>query len=619
MKKRIVFILAIIALAGFLSAQIPTIIPMGPVSQTLVLIKGARIRAGQYLNFGPVYGTSGYGIYDNAGTLQYKNSGGAWANLGAGGATTFLALTDTPAAYTAAGGYLVRVNTGANALEFVGLSPTINATGFSLAGGTTSKSLTVELDSIINQDLTTDTGVTFANVTDSALTATYLPKAGVAGLLGNSVVTQTAAGDVTVNETLGAELLNDGNFATEPTAAGWTLGANWTWSAVNFNVTKASGATNLSYAINLTSGALYKLVFTTSTMSGGTIIPSLGGAAAGEGYAVSTAGTYTTYIIAAGNNLLFTAATATVVTMDDISLMLVSGGDLTCARNLLLGMSGQARFGNSTYYHIIQNSAKEGLAGADLRIGLDETNRTLIICDRGDIDIDGGFAALSNPTIILVHPSGPGSGWAKIDYTGISTYGASYTISTYGNAINFQFRTDMASSNPFVFSTPANIELTDTDGRQAWLYVEPKINQSSTAAYDAIYVNSTNTALGTGATGDGNNLLNLSVSSVPKFLVNVDGSVTAGQTSVSLADNAVHDTGITAFFGTLTVKDTTTGVTGIFRLDGGTTPVIISAHTNFSTTQGTDNKINVYFSTTYKIENCNTVASVVKCALVGTI
>jgi hypothetical protein len=159
----------------------------------------------------------------------------------------------------------------------------------------------------------------------------------------------------------------------------------------------------------------------------------------------------------------------------------------------------------------------------------------------------------------------------------------------------------------------------DIDGRQAFLYLDPNVNQSGTAAFDGIYVNSTNTALGSGATGDGNNLLNLSVSAVPKFLVNVDGSVTAGQTSVSLTDNAVHNTGIAAFYGQLIVKDTTTGVTGIFRLDGGATPVIISAHTNFSTTQGTDNKINVYFSTTYKIENCNTAASVIKCAFVGTI
>ncbi|MFA5783074.1 MAG: hypothetical protein WC868_12480, partial [Bacteroidales bacterium] len=35
----------------------------------------------RYLNFGTATGTGGYGFYDSGGTLQYKNSGGAWANI----------------------------------------------------------------------------------------------------------------------------------------------------------------------------------------------------------------------------------------------------------------------------------------------------------------------------------------------------------------------------------------------------------------------------------------------------------------------------------------------------------------------------------------------------------
>ena len=37
-----------------------------------------------YLNFGATDGTTGYGIRDNAGTLEYKNSGGEWAGIGSG-------------------------------------------------------------------------------------------------------------------------------------------------------------------------------------------------------------------------------------------------------------------------------------------------------------------------------------------------------------------------------------------------------------------------------------------------------------------------------------------------------------------------------------------------------
>ncbi len=44
------------------------------------------LSASSYINFGATDGTGGYGLYDNAGTLQYKNSGGSWANLGGGGA-----------------------------------------------------------------------------------------------------------------------------------------------------------------------------------------------------------------------------------------------------------------------------------------------------------------------------------------------------------------------------------------------------------------------------------------------------------------------------------------------------------------------------------------------------
>lgn len=46
-----------------------------------VLINGSS----KYLNFNLISGETGYGIRDNAGTMQFKNSGGAWTNFGAGG------------------------------------------------------------------------------------------------------------------------------------------------------------------------------------------------------------------------------------------------------------------------------------------------------------------------------------------------------------------------------------------------------------------------------------------------------------------------------------------------------------------------------------------------------
>jgi len=40
-----------------------------------------------YINFGSTSGSSGYGIRDNAGTMEFKNSAGSWTALGAGGAS----------------------------------------------------------------------------------------------------------------------------------------------------------------------------------------------------------------------------------------------------------------------------------------------------------------------------------------------------------------------------------------------------------------------------------------------------------------------------------------------------------------------------------------------------
>ena len=56
---------------------------------------------------------------------------------------------------------------------------------------------------------------------------------------------------------------------------------------------------------------------------------------------------------------------------------------------------------SNAYHHIIRASEAEGLAGADLRIGLDETLRSLIICDRGDIATDFGLTAEVDPSLTI--------------------------------------------------------------------------------------------------------------------------------------------------------------------------------------------------------------------------
>src|SRR6185436_16312283 len=54
------------------------------------LLSGLGVGTGRYLNFDYTVGgssgtgSSGYGIRDNAGTLEYKNNGGSWATFTSG-------------------------------------------------------------------------------------------------------------------------------------------------------------------------------------------------------------------------------------------------------------------------------------------------------------------------------------------------------------------------------------------------------------------------------------------------------------------------------------------------------------------------------------------------------
>jgi len=62
-----------------------------------------------YLNFGPTVGSAGYGFRDNAGTMEFKNSGGIWRDLGSSiqaylsmGAVTLIKFSDGTTQTTAA-------------------------------------------------------------------------------------------------------------------------------------------------------------------------------------------------------------------------------------------------------------------------------------------------------------------------------------------------------------------------------------------------------------------------------------------------------------------------------------------------------------------------------------
>lgn len=60
--------------------------------------------ASRYLNFGTTVGSNGYGIRDNAGTMQFRNSGGTWNNFLPSTGVTGITFADGTTQTTAASG-----------------------------------------------------------------------------------------------------------------------------------------------------------------------------------------------------------------------------------------------------------------------------------------------------------------------------------------------------------------------------------------------------------------------------------------------------------------------------------------------------------------------------------
>jgi len=74
---------------------------------------GLLMPVSTYINFGTTYGSTGYGLRDNAGTPQYKISGADWINIGTGGTPALDDVTDPDAAKT-----FTLVDNNASALSF---------------------------------------------------------------------------------------------------------------------------------------------------------------------------------------------------------------------------------------------------------------------------------------------------------------------------------------------------------------------------------------------------------------------------------------------------------------------------------------------------------------------
>lgn len=186
-------------------------------------------------------------------------------------------------------------------------------------------------------------------------------------------------------------------------------------------------------------------------------------------------------------------------------------------------------------YAVIKAVNEPGL-GHRLTIGLDETTRTIVICDLGDVDVDLGLGAAGNPTVYLFNwNTNLYSSWDFKRFY-IYNFALNSTASTIYfsnlNPLGFQFEqiVDVPSGNLFDFVSQANIELTDDNAEQAWIYLEPKINQSLTAGYIALLIDVTETSLGDASAGAGYNaLFDMRVSGVTQFGIQNDGKIMTNQ------------------------------------------------------------------------------------------
>lgn len=198
---------------------------------------------------------------------------------------------------------------------------------------------------------------------------------------------------------------------------------------------------------------------------------------------------------------------------------------------------------SNSYHHIIRASEAEGMAGADLRVAVDESNRSMLLIDRGDIDTDFGLTQQANPTFYIFRADG--TGYSRMNS---AQWLMTHAFSLIGDAslsfysqqgFVFQLTVNRAAGDAFTFN---GVQLTDSNAEQAWMFLDPDINQTLTAGYVAVLVDVTETSLGDASAGAGYNaLLDLRVATVTQFGIQNDGKIMTNQTVAATTPGNVTD------------------------------------------------------------------------------
>lgn len=113
----------------------------------------------------------------------------------------------------------------------------------------------------------------------------------------------------------GPELVVNGGFDAD---TDWTKGTGWTIAAGVASFTATGSASNLSQNIGLVADTVYNVTVTVTVSAG--VVAVYAGISGGT-FAISTSGTYTRQLQAAGNGLLyFQAGTTFTGTIDNVSV-----------------------------------------------------------------------------------------------------------------------------------------------------------------------------------------------------------------------------------------------------------------------------------------------------------
>jgi hypothetical protein len=206
------------------------------VNHTLDVYGNLGVKASGYINFDTTDGTSGYGIRDNAGTIECKNSGGSWSACQGGGASTFSAGTvgapgwavsgdtDTglwaPAANTlsiAAGGVEVtRFETVTSGVNYIDFTPGAAGSGVIMAAAGSDTNISIKLTPKGSGNLNLTTGAYQLNgATGLAFLTSDSTTNGTIAIGDSALSTQNAAGSAAYgNVAIGYQASGGGTLTT---------------------------------------------------------------------------------------------------------------------------------------------------------------------------------------------------------------------------------------------------------------------------------------------------------------------------------------------------------------------------------------------------------------------